>query len=437
MSVVRTFRVLAGGLTASLLIGAFGAASAEAKPVKPGGVTGLTASVTPAHPSTTSTSYAVSSTWAAAAGATKYRVSLTKGGLTLSSGNVTTTAWAPTVITTPGIASLSVTPVANHRKGTTVRMSVNLPDVAAPEGSYTSSWIGVNATITQVALSDDSPVAGVSRTVHWGDASSPQSWPSGTTLNHTYPGVGRYLPTVTLTDGSSNVRTVQVPAVVVGDTTAPTGAFAATPGQAWATFTPVTLSQSALSDDFTPSDSITRSVNWGDGSAPTPWTAGTTTKHVYATAGSFAATVTITDEAGNHQDVVASAVTVELDSAAPVLKLLLAKPRHSVKAWKTLRGTATDAPGTGVKHVSLRAVEKRGTKWFGYRPATKTWVKAATKAGAYQKSRAFALTTGATHRWAAKLVGLRKGTLVYRVSATDQVANVSATLVHKARLTKR
>ena len=438
MNVASTFRMLAGGLSAGLLIGAFGAGSAEAKPTKPGGVTGLTASVTPVQPGSTSTSYAVSATWGAASGATKYRVALTKGGVTLSSGSVTTTAWTPTVTSTPGTASLSVTPVATHRKGTTVSVPVNLPDVVAPEGSYTSSWVGVNATITEVSLSDDSPVAGVSRVVTWGDASSSQAWPSGTTLNHTYPGVGRYLPTVTLTDGASNVRVVDVPAVVVGDTTAPTGAFATTPGKAWAAYTAVTVSETALNDDYSPDAMITRSVDWGDGAVTSDWSAADTISHVYTTAGTFSPTVTLTDEAHNASAALpTSGVTVTVDSAAPVLKLLLPKThRHSVKAWKALRGTATDAPGTGVKRVSLRAVEKRGTAWFGYRPATKTWVKAATKAGAFQKSRAFTLTTNAQNRWTATLAGLRTGALVYRVSATDQVANASATLTHKASLTK-
>ena len=45
--------------------------------------------------------------------------------------------------------------------------------------------------------------------------------------------------------------------------------------------------------------------------------------------------------------------------------------------------------------------------------------------------------TSATHLWAGKLVGLRKGTLVYRVKATDMVGNVSAVVTHKATLTKR
>jgi len=68
---------------------------------------------------------------------------------------------------------------------------------------------------------------------------------------------------------------------------------------------------------------------------------------------------------------------------------------------------------------------------------THAWVKATTKAKAFSKAKAFALTTTATHVWSAKLVKLGKGTLVYKVRATDQVKNVSRTLTHTATLTKR
>jgi hypothetical protein len=148
--------------------------------------------------------------------------------------------------------------------------------------------------------------------------------------------------------------------------------------------------------------------------------------------------VTLTDEAHNVSGAIStSAVVVSTDATAPVLKLLLPRThRHSVKMWRFLMGKATDTLGTGVAKVSLRAVEKRGSKWFGYRPATKTWVKAATKAAAFRKGRAFALTTHARHRWSATLAGLRKGTLVYQVSATDHAGNASAAITQKARLTK-
>jgi hypothetical protein len=433
MNVASTFRMLAGGLTASLLIGAFGTSAAEARPVKPGGVTNLVGSAVPGSASGT---YVITSGWDPAANATKYQVALTKDGVTLASTRVTTTSWSPTVTATPGDASLAVTPIALHRKGATSRVTVHLADVTAPQGSFTSSWTGADATITQQSLSDDSGPAGITRTVDWGDGTV-EPWTSGTTINHHYGALGRYTPTVTLSDAVPNTDVVDVPAIVIGDTTAPTGAFTVAPGTAWAAFTAVTVTQTALGDDYSPNTGITRSVDWGDGAVTSDWSGADTISHVYTTAGTFSPTVTLTDEAHNPSAALpTSDVTVTLDSAAPVLKLVLPSALHSVKAWKTLRGKATDAPGTGVKRVSLRAVEKRGTAWYGYRPATKTWVKAATRAGAYQKGRAFTLTTDAQNRWSATLAGLRKGTLIYKVSATDRVKNVSATLTHKATLTR-
>jgi hypothetical protein len=438
MNVARTFRILGGSLAASLVIGALGTATADAKPVKPGPVTGLTAS---AVGGSTVGTYDVTSSWNASTSATKYKVAITKGGVTLASATITTTSWNPTVTTTPGSASLAVTPVAVHRKGATARLTFTMADVTAPQGSYSSSWdnnTGV-ATITQDSLTDDSPVAQVTRTVDWNDGTSVQAWTTGTTLNHTYPLVEqRYVPTVTLEDAAHNVTVVDVPAVVINDLEAPSGTFAVAPGTAWATLTEVTVSQSALADNWSPAANITRSVDWGDGSTPSDWTVGTTISHIYTSGGTFSPVVTITDEAANAAPVATSDVTVTVDAVAPVVKLLLPKThRHSVKAWRTLRGKATDTNGTGVKHVRLRAVEKRGTKWFGYRPATKTWVKAATRARAFKRSRAFTRTTSLQHLWSAHLTGLRKGTLVYKVSAVDLVHNASTPITHKATLTKR
>ncbi|MDX6360177.1 MAG: 5-nucleotidase [Nocardioidaceae bacterium] len=433
MNGVRTFRMLAGGLTASLLIGAFGTTAAQAKPTKPGGLTHLTATATPAAAGT----YTVASSWDPAAGATKYRVAITKNGVTLASATVIAPSWSTTITSAPGTASLAVTPVAVHRKGSTSTFSFPLADVTAPQGSFTSSWTGTHATITQQTLSDDSGTVGITRTVDWGDGTS-VPWTSGTTLNHTYTAIGRYLPTVTLKDAAGNSGVVAVPAIVIGDTTAPTGTFSVGPVTAWAAFTSVTVTQSALHDDFSPADHITQSVNWGDGTAPIDWTGTTSITHVYSVAGAFTPVVTITDEAHNAASPISTTpVVVSADTAAPVVKLLLPKThKKSVKSWKTLRGKATDAPGTGVKQVSLRAVQKRGTRWYAYKAATKTWVKAATKAKAFAKAGALTMITSATHVWAGKLVGLRKGTLIYKIQATDNVGNVSAALTHKATLTK-
>jgi hypothetical protein len=433
MNVASTFRMLAGGLTASLLIGAFGTSAAEARPTKPGGVPGL-AGVATWHSGTT---YDVAATWGSVAGATSYRAVIVKGSTTLASKNVTGLSWDPTITSGPGPVTLQVQAIVNHRKGTPSKVTVDLPDKVAPTGAFSTSKVDATkvGTITQTALNDDSGTAGITRTVDWGDGTSAVNWASGTTIDHAFAAIGRYVPTVILSDVAGNSVQYTLDAIVLGDVTAPTGSVAVSPSTAWTSFTHVVATPSALSDDVSPQGMIRVHVVWGDGT--TSDSTGTAAlDHVYAAAGAYDVATTITDESGNPTDLPSSSVTVSDDTVGPKLTLALPAKKHSVKAWKTLRGKATDAPGTGVKKVSLRAVEKRGTAWYGYRPASKTWVKAATKARAYRKGRAFSLTTDAQHRWAASLAGLRKGTLCYKVSATDRVGNVSATRAHKASLTK-
>jgi hypothetical protein len=433
MFVTRALRVAAGSIAAALVLTAVGTTAAQAKPVRPGPVTGLAATVTP-H----AAAYNVAASWNPATNATRYRVSVTRAGITLASGTVTATAWNGTVTAAPGDTTLSVRGLAKNRPGQTTSITVNLPDATPPSGSYSSSWSNNTggATITQDSLTDNLPVDQVTRNVDWNDGTAPAAWTIGTTIDHTYPLTEqRYTPTVTLKDAAGNTTVVDVPAIVINDSQAPTGTFSAAPAAAWASLTHVTVTQSTLSDNWTPQAAIARSVDWGDGTT-TPWASASTIAHVYTTGGTFTPTVTITDEAGNAAQVAASAVDVTVDSVAPVVKLLLPAKKHSVRAWKTLLGKATDTAGTGVKHVSLRAVEKRGTAWYAYRATTKTWVKASTKARAFARSTAFSLSTNGRHLWSARLVRLRKGTLVYKVWAQDKVANRSTTLTHKATLTR-
>ncbi len=436
----RSLRALATVVAATVAVGMVGTTAAQAKPTKPGGLTITTAS---AAPGSSAGSYAFSSTWTAAANATKYKVALTKGGVTLASTTVTTLGWHLDVTTAPGTGSLAVTPLATHFKGATVRTNVTFADLTAPTGNYSSTWdnnTGV-ATLTQESLTDDSPVAQITRSVDWdGPAGplSPVAWTTGTTLTHTYPlTAARYVPTVTLTDAAHNQSVVDAPAVVINDLTAPTGTYVAGPATAWATLTRVTVTQTSLSDNWSPAANIARSVDWGDGTV-TAWPTGASLSHVYAVAGNYTPKVTLTDEALKSSQIDASSsVVVSADTVKPVVRLLLPKAQHSVKAWRTLRGKATDTAGTGVKFVKLRAVERRGTRWYAYKPATKTWVTATTKARAFAKSGTLTVHTTTTHLWAGKLVGLRKGTLVFRVRATDKVGNASAVLTHTATLTKR
>ena len=185
---------------------------------------------------------------------------------------MTTLAWNVDVTTTPGTGSLAVTPLATHFKGATVRTNVVFADLTAPTGSYSSTWdnnTGV-ATLTQDSLTDDSPVAQVTRSVDWDGTDGPLSpvpWTTGTTLTHNYPlAAARYVPTVTLTDAAHNQNVVDAPAVVINDLTAPDRhVTSAGPGTAWAKLTRVTVTQTALADNWSPADTIARSVDWGDG----------------------------------------------------------------------------------------------------------------------------------------------------------------------------
>jgi hypothetical protein len=283
----------------------------------------------------------------------------------------------------------------------------------------------------------------VTRTVDWGDGSPTQPWTTGTTIAHPYTLTPaqeiRFAATVTLKDAANNTTTVDViPAPVFNDHTAPTGTFSVSPTAAWSGLTKVSITQDALNDDRTPSAFITRLVTWGDGTT-SDWTGTGPAKHVYAETGTHThtPTVTLTDEADNTSDPIATqAVVVSTDTVAPKVTIAKAKPAHAVKAWRTLRGKATDRAGTGVKSVWLKAVEKRRAGWFGYNAATHTWAKAATKTKAFKKAKPFTRTTNAQHRWTAKLAKLAKGTLVYKVRATDMVGNRSATVTRTAKLTK-
>lgn len=256
MSLARLVRAVAATSVLAMAVGLVTTTSAEARPTKPGGLTGLAASVAP-HPGDT---YDVTATWSPSANATSYRAQVTKGGSVIASATLTKTSWSPTLKTTPGPATVSVKAVVGHRQGKASSVPLTLVDVTDPSGAFsaTSDNGTGHATITQDALADDSGAANVTRTVDWGDGSAPQVWTTGTTtITHPYvltPAQEiRFAATVTLEDAAHNQAVVDVlPAPVFNDTTAPTGHVSVSPGHAWATLTPVTVTQNALADDRTP-----------------------------------------------------------------------------------------------------------------------------------------------------------------------------------------
>ena len=431
-SVVVVLALVAG------LVSGVGTADARGHSKKIGPVTGLSATATKPG-----AAYKVVATWNALTLATKYRVRLWNSSGTLDSGTVTSPSFTGT--TTAAVntkVTVTVTPYNGRRRGFSRSVSLTLPDLTAPTASYTllPETADGNVTITQASLSDDvSTSAQITQVVDWlGDGALTESAPATTTtFTHDYGSTQAvYYPTVTVTDLAGNSRTYAL-TTVVDDAVAPTGDATVSPASAWAKWTKVRVTTSNLVDNLSLPQNVSRTVDWGDGSATQTWT-GTTMSvtHVYKVGGVFNPTVTLTDQAGNASGVLPTApVTVKVDSAAPVVRFTLpTSGRRHVSSWRTLHGRSTDA-GTGVRSVAVRVIERRHGVWFAYRPVTHTWVKAASRAGAWTKSRAKAVRPTSTHTWSMRVRGLRKGLMVSKAHGTDNVGNVSAWKRHKQLLT--
>ncbi len=427
---------LGAALTLTLapaMTGAHGGATASAAVQKIGPVTGLAAAVTkPAG------AYRVAATWNALSGATSYRLTLTDStGTTLASGTVTGPAWTASTTKPAGTrVTVKVTPMASKRPGRAASITKVLPDLTAPTGTYHLVQVGGNGgtgghvDVTQDTLSDDvSAPADITRSIDWDGQGVWAPWSTGTTVSNDYPSLsGVHYPQVKLVDQAGNQAIVPLHVVVVGDAADPTGAFDVAPVTGWAKLTRVQITQTALHDDLSTAQHIARMVNWNDGTPQSAWLAGTTLSHVYQTGGPHTPTVQLTDEAENAAaPIVLQTVTSNVDAVAPrVTQQRPATQRGYVSRWKTLKGTATDTSGTGVRRVTLRIVEKRGTAWYAYRATTHTWVKAASKAGAVRRSTVASITPNALHRWSYRLPGLRKGSLLVWRTGTDLVGNTSA-----------
>lgn len=427
---------VAAAVVTTMISGSMSPATAR-PPVKPGSVTGLALSAT-----LDNATYTVRATWNPANHATSYLAKLTTtSGTVLDQERVTTTAFdGATVLPAASTVVVNVTPYNQNRRGRSTKKSMVLPDLTAPTGSYVvspqMSATGV-FTIQQTQLADDvSTAAAIRQTIDWGDGTTSGPFDATvTSFDHSYGSTQAvYHPTVTVTDAAANTRTYQLTAVV-DDTDAPTGSFSVAPSSAWAGWTRVTLNQEALSDNLSSPADITRTVDWGDGTSQ-PWTSGTTLAHRYETAGVYTPSVTVTDEAGNAASLASTAVTVTADTAAPGVRFTLPRfNKPSVARWTTLRGKATDA-GTGVRVVQVKAIERRHGVWYAYRPGVKRWVVAATKSAAWTKAASAKVTTTDTNRWSSQLRRLKVGRLVYKVSAKDNVGNVSAWKFHQQLLTR-
>lgn len=384
--------------------------------------------------------YHVASDWDDLTGATAYRVSLTNAGTVLQSDKVTTSDWTSTTTLGAGnTVTVKVVPLAGKKPGKPASVSGYLPDVTAPVGTFhvvQDSPGSQHITVVQDTLSDDlTPTGDIVRTISWDQGMTPEAWNDE---GHTYPAGDphSYQPTVTLRDAAGNEEVVSLGTVVVGDHLPPTGAFEATVS-GWARWGEIALKYTEdLADNFSASDKVTCTVAWGDGSTDT-WTGGATPTHEYDEAGTYEATVTLADEAGNTADAKVVTVEVKADTARPTVKLTKPAKLKSVRAWKRLKGKASDVDGTGVRNVKVRIVEKRHGRWFAYKAPTRTWVKGgSTKATAFKRSRP-AKVVPVDGVWRYRMAGLRKGSIVVKVKGTDNVGNPSKVRTYSQLLSRR
>ena len=421
-------------LVLALMMGlvALAGPSASAPPVRPGPVANLTLTAAAAAGG----GYQVTAGWTPLSDATAYKVDLTsQSGASLAAVTVTAPPWSAQVVLAPNSQiKVTVTPLAGKRSGIAASAVALIPDLAPPVGTYTVTRSGMDATITQTSLSDDAtPAPQIKRVVSWGDGSPAQTWQTGDTLTHNFTALGRYVPTITLTDQAGNAVTLTLRAAVFGDTAAPVGNFASGPPSAFASWSAVTLTQESLTDNYTPTELVERTVSWGDGSTEA-WPAGATLTHRYATAGTFTPTVVMLDEADNSSKTSADPVQVTVDATGPVVTVTKPKAAAKVGSWRTVRGTAKDV-GVGTASVAVLAIQKRGAKWFAYDAVTKKWTGTGTRAKAWKRAKAIAGSLDKS-AWKARVAGLRKGRLELRTTAVDNVGNASRRKATSARLTQ-
>lgn len=100
--------------------------------------------------------------------------------------------------------------------------------------------------------------------------------------------------------------------LVLPDLTAPDGQYTLVLDH-----TVATVTQDALSDDVTPTDQITRAIDWGAGNGFENWTTGTTVSNDYKTTGLWKPQVRLTDLAGNTRTIALKTVVIG-DTTAPV-----------------------------------------------------------------------------------------------------------------------
>ncbi|MHB1140076.1 MAG: PKD domain-containing protein, partial [Microthrixaceae bacterium] len=255
-------------------------------------------------------------------------------------GNTSSSANPTYTYGTPG--SYTATLTVSDAEGATGTASIELTVDAIPNVSPTAA-----AAATPTEVRQGLPVSFSSAGSSDSDGTiSGYNWDFGdgahaTTANptHAYNVPGTYVAVLTVTDNAGGTGTASTETITVTPNVAPTAAAAGAPGGGKAPLT-VNFSSAGSSDP----DGTIASYNWdfGDGS-PDKTTANAT--HVYTAAGSYTATLTVTDDYGATDTATVQTVVVANQAPTAVLNATpQSGPRPLVVAFSSL-GSA-DPDGT-------------------------------------------------------------------------------------------
>ena len=260
----------------------------------------------------------------------------------------TTTATTSHVYATAGTYTASLTVRDNH--GTTSAPATVQIQVAgvnqAPTANLAADVTSGPAPLTVQLDGGGSadPDVGDTLTYIWdfGDG-TPATETTAATTSHVYATVGSYTASLTVRDNhgaTSEAATLQIQ--VTAPNQAPTAKIAAdtTSGQAPLT---VQLDGSASSDPD-PGDTLTYIWDFGDGTPATETTTATTS-HVYATVGTYTASLTVRDNHGTNS--APATVQIQVENRAPTANLAADLTSGPAPLTVQLDGTASSDPDPG------------------------------------------------------------------------------------------
>ncbi|MBN1446922.1 MAG: PKD domain-containing protein, partial [Bacteroidetes bacterium] len=166
---------------------------------------------------------------------------------------------------------------------------------------------------------------------------------TGVTASHSYPYVGTYTATLTVTDDKNATGTTSLPIIVT--TTPPLASFTATPTSGDAPLT-VYFDGSASSDPDAGGGIMSYDWDFGDGNTGS----GATISHTYQLAGTYTATLTVTD-AAHATDDASTPITVSSTGGADIFV-----DQQSI-ARVTLPGNRTAAQSTMIIRNNVGVVQ--------------------------------------------------------------------------------